>query len=92
MCLAVPAEVIGIGEDSMAEVSIMGATRSVSIDLTPSVSVGDYVLVHAGFAIEVVDADYARETLDLIQEMSFLVDDDFATASDGPAMRTAGEL
>lgn len=59
----------------MARVSAMGAEREIALDLTPQAQVGDYVLVHAGFAIEVVDEQYAAETLDLIQTMSDLVDD-----------------
>ena len=75
MCLAVPMKIEKLKDDGMAEVSVMGTVRDVAIDLTPQVQVGDYVLVHAGFAIEVVDAQYAQETLDLIQEMVDLVDD-----------------
>ena len=75
MCLAVPMRIEQLKDDGMAEVSVMGTGRDVAIDLTPEVQPGDYVLVHAGFAIEVVDAQYAQETLDLIQEMIDLVDD-----------------
>lgn len=75
MCLAIPAQITELKENNMAEVSIMGTMRDVAIDLTPDVAVGEYVLVHAGFAIEVVDAQYAQETFDLIQEMADLVDD-----------------
>ncbi|NPD31092.1 HypC/HybG/HupF family hydrogenase formation chaperone [Eggerthellaceae bacterium zg-1084] len=75
MCLAIPAQVTELRDDHMAEVSIMGTTRSISLDLTPQAQVGDYVLVHAGFAIEVVDEQHAQETLALIDEMSELVDD-----------------
>ena len=53
---------------------ILGVTRRVSIDLTPQAGVGDYVLVHAGFAIEVVDEQQAQETLDLIREFPDLAD------------------
>ena len=74
MCLAVPMRIEKLKDDGMADVSVMGTVRDVAIDLTPQVQVGDYVLVHAGFAIEVVDAQYAQETLDLIQEMIDLVD------------------
>ena len=56
-------------------VTAMGAERDIAIDLTPDVQVGDYVLVHAGFAIEVVDEQYAAETLELIKTMAELVDD-----------------
>lgn len=75
MCLAVPAQITELKENGMAVVSIMGATRDIAVDLTPSVEVGDYVLVHAGFSIEVVDADYAAETLALIEEMADMVED-----------------
>ena len=75
MCLAIPAKITELKDGGMAEVDIMGTTRDIAIDLTPDVAVGDFVLVHAGFAIEVVDAQYAQETLDLIQEMADLVDD-----------------
>lgn len=75
MCLAVPAQITELKENGMAAVSIMGATRDIAVDLTPSVEVGDYVLVHAGFSIEVVDADYAAETLALIEEMADMVED-----------------
>jgi hydrogenase expression/formation protein HypC len=62
-------------DDGMARVTAMGAQRDVALDLTPQAQVGDYVLVHAGFAIEIVDEQYAAETLELIQTMADLVDD-----------------
>lgn len=64
----------------MATVDILGVTREISVDLTPSVRVGDYVLVHAGFAIEVVDEQFAQETLDLIREFPDLVADETPAA------------
>ena len=75
MCLAIPAQITEVKDGNMVEVTVMGATREVSIDLTPQAQLGDYVLVHAGFAIEVVDEQYAAETLELIQSMADLVDD-----------------
>lgn len=75
MCLAIPMQIKEIKSDGMALVSAMGAERDVALDLTPQAAVGDYVLVHAGFAIEVVDEQYAAETLDLINDMAELVDD-----------------
>ena len=53
MCLAVPAKVIEI-KDAMGKVDISGVTRDVSLMLLPETQVGDYVLVHAGFAIQKV--------------------------------------
>ena len=75
MCLAVPMRIEQLKDDGMAEVSVMGTVRDVAIDLTPEVQPGDYVLVHAGFAIEVVDQQYAEETLELIQDMADMLDD-----------------
>ena len=81
MCLAIPMKITEIKPDGMAHVSAMGAERDIAIDLTPQAKVGDYVLVHAGFAIEVVDEQYAAETLDLIKDMADMVDDPlFASA------------
>lgn len=74
MCLAIPAKITEMGEDGMATVDILGVTRDVALDLVPQAGVGDYVLVHAGFAIEVVDEQYAQETIDLIREFPDLVD------------------
>lgn len=78
MCLAIPMQILEIIDDGlsrMAHVTAMGAERDIALDLTPQAQQGDYVLVHAGFAIEVVDEQYAQETLDLIQEMTDMVDD-----------------
>ncbi|MDO5117340.1 MAG: HypC/HybG/HupF family hydrogenase formation chaperone [Eggerthellaceae bacterium] len=76
MCLAIPGKITEIGEDSLATVDILGVTREVALDLTPQAQLGDYVLVHAGFAIEVVDADYALETIELIKELPQLAGED----------------
>ena len=75
MCLAVPMQILEIKDDGMARVTAMGAERDAALDLTPQAQVGDYVLVHAGFAIEIVDQQYAEETLELIQTMADMVDD-----------------
>lgn len=69
MCLAIPARVLSINEFRMAEVDIMGVTRKVSLDLVPEAVAEDYVLVHAGFAIQVIDEVDAKETLDLLLTM-----------------------
>ena len=81
MCLAIPAKIEELQEGNLALVDIMGVKRSASVDLTPNAQVGDYVLVHAGFAIEVVDADYAQETLDLIKDFPELVSDELIAAA-----------
>lgn len=69
MCLAIPARVISADEHRMAEVDIMGVTRKVSLDLVPDAQAGEFVLVHAGFAIQVIDEADAKETLDLLLQM-----------------------
>ena len=74
MCLAIPAQVKSINENNLATVDILGGTREVALDLTPSAEVGSYVLIHAGFAIEVVSEEAAQETLDLIKEFPELAD------------------
>ncbi len=76
MCLAIPMKIASLNEDRMATVDVLGVTREISLDLTPHAQVGDYVLVHAGFAIEVVDERYAQETLDLIKEFPELAGED----------------
>ncbi len=74
MCLAIPAQITKMEENNLAEVDILGVKRSISIDLTPAAEIGDYVLVHAGFAIEVISEEDAQQTLDLIREFPELAD------------------
>ena len=74
MCLAVPVEVVSI-QGSEAEVDIGGVGRKVSITLTPEVKVGDYVLLHTGYAISVIDQAEAKETLEMLKEMIALGDE-----------------
>ena len=74
MCLAIPAKVVELEGDNLAKVDLLGVGSEVSLDLTPQAQVGDYVLVHAGFAIEVVDQEYAQETLDLIRQFPELAE------------------
>lgn len=76
MCLAIPAKIVELKTDGLATVDILGVTRDISLDLTPQAAAGDYVLVHAGFAIEVVDEQYAQETIDLINQFPDLAGDD----------------
>ena len=69
MCLAIPALVKSI-DGQQAEVDIEGVTREASLQLTPDAKVGDYVLLHTGYAISVIDAAEAEETLKLLRELS----------------------
>ncbi len=69
MCLAIPALVKSI-DGYHAEVDIDGVTRQVSIQLTPDVKVGEYVLLHTGYSINTIDENEAKETLKLLKELS----------------------
>ena len=69
MCLAIPAQVKSI-DGFEAEVEIGGVGRTISLWLTPEAQVGDYVYVHTGYAISVVDEDEAMESLRLLRELA----------------------
>lgn len=71
MCLAVPVKIVSINGDE-AETEIGGVRRRISIVFTPEAKVGDYVLLHTGYAIGVVDEAEAQETLKLLEEMASL--------------------
>jgi hydrogenase expression/formation protein HypC len=71
MCLAVPVRIVSIDGDE-AETEIAGVRRRASIALTPEARVGDYVLLHTGYAIGVVDEAEAEETLKLVEEIMSL--------------------
>lgn len=69
MCLAVPAKVVEI-DGLMALVELGGLARQASIMLVPDVRIGDYVLLHAGFAIQKLDEKEAEETIRLFTEIA----------------------
>ena len=69
MCLAVPTRVLQI-DGLKALVELGGLTRQVSIMLVPDTEVGDYVLLHAGFAIQKLDEREAEETIRLLAEIA----------------------
>lgn len=69
MCVAVPSKIVSI-ENGTAIVDVYGARRMVSLLLMEDeINEGDYVLVHAGFAIQKIEEDYAKETLKLFNKM-----------------------
>ena len=73
MCLAIPALIKSIdGKQGTAEIG--GTRRDVSLWLTPDAKVGDYVLLHAGYAISIIDSEQANETLSILGEMAKLMD------------------
>lgn len=71
MCLAVPMRVLA-RRGELATVELDGVEREVSLQLQPEAEVGDFVLVHAGYAIGTLDEEEARETLALLAEMARL--------------------
>ena len=73
MCLAVPGRVKSI-ESGVAKVDFGGISQEANLTLVPEVKVGDYVLVHAGFAIQRLDEAEAEETLRLFQELAEAAD------------------
>jgi hydrogenase expression/formation protein HypC len=82
MCLAIPSKIIKI-DNMIATVDVYGARRDINLLLMPEdVSVGDYVLVHAGFALQKVEREIAEESLDLIKET-------FENSEDDPSISTS---
>ena len=75
MCLAIPGKVLQAEDQNgmrIGRVQFGGIVRSVRLDFVPEVSVGDYVMVHVGFAISQVDEEEAERTYDLLREMGAL--------------------
>ena len=75
MCLAVPGKIIEIDGDT-ARVDFGGITREANVILVPEAAVDSYVLVHAGFAIQVLNEAEAEETLSLFRELAEALDDE----------------
>jgi hydrogenase expression/formation protein HypC len=71
MCLGIPAQIVEVvdTESGLAKAEISGVRRAVSIALCPEARVGDWVLVHVGFALSRIDEEQARETLELLEQM-----------------------
>ncbi|HUL38037.1 MAG TPA: HypC/HybG/HupF family hydrogenase formation chaperone [Thermodesulfobacteriota bacterium] len=69
MCLGIPGKVVEI-EKNVAKVDVGGLLRDISLDLCPDVSIGEYVLIHTGFAIQKVDEKEAEETLEFLSQMT----------------------
>jgi len=72
MCLAIPAKVIRLCDDGMADIELDGVVKDVSLDLVDGVQVGDYVIVHVGYALSKLDTVEAERTLALFAEMGAL--------------------
>ena len=74
MCLAIPSRIIQI-EQNVALIDVDGVKRKASLLLLEDANVGDYVIVHAGFAIHKIDEQAAMESLALLKEAAALVDE-----------------
>ena len=69
MCLSIPSKVIEIDENNVATVETLGVTRKVSLDLiSEEVKVGEYVLIHVGYAMQKIDTQFALESLEVYQK------------------------
>jgi hydrogenase expression/formation protein HypC len=71
MCLAIPGQILEIVDDErrLAKVDVAGVRRNVNIGLLDGVGVGDWVLIHVGFALSQVDEEEARATRDMLERM-----------------------
>jgi hydrogenase expression/formation protein HypC len=71
MCLAIPGKIVEIvdEENQIAKVEVGGVKRNINIGMLDDLRIGDYVLIHVGFAMSKVDEEEAQETLRVLQEM-----------------------
>jgi len=72
MCLALPVRVVQLGADDTARVDLGGVTKEISLALLDDVAIGDYVILHVGYALSKLDPDEAEKTLALFAELSDL--------------------
>ena len=68
MCLGIPGQIVAITENQLAVVDFNGVRREVSLMLCPELAVGDYCLVHVGFAMQRLDPAEAQETMELLEQ------------------------
>lgn len=70
MCLGIPAKIIAIEDDNLGKAEYLGTKVRVNLSLLDKVKIGDWVIIHAGFAITRLDEQEAQETLNLLLEIS----------------------
>ena len=77
MCLAIPGKVLSIAEGlgRIARVQFGGIVRTASLDLVPEAEIGDYVLVHVGYAISKIDEEEARKTMEALEQLAAVQDE-----------------
>lgn len=68
MCLAIPAKVVELLDDGLARVSLDGVMKTASVALVEGVKVGDYIVLHVGYALNVISPEEAERTLKLLRE------------------------
>lgn len=77
MCLGIPGKILSIYDDhgtKMAKIDFGGVSREACIEVIPEAKPGDWTVVHAGFALSLLSEEEAQETLDILQQMSDLAD------------------
>jgi hydrogenase expression/formation protein HypC len=83
MCLAIPAQLVSEpNEIQMVEVDILGVKRHISTMMAPAARKGDHVLVHAGFAIQIIDEEFAAESLQMLRQMGIKTAEDLEAEAD----------
>ncbi len=71
MCLGIPAQLVALGEPGLATAEVSGVRREISTVFTPDAGIGDWVLIHVGFALHTIDEDEAARTLELLSEIEW---------------------
>lgn len=86
MCLAVPGMILEVEQQAdhrLATIQFGGITRQAYLDFVPEANVGDYVIVHVGFAISRVDAEEAQRTYDILEKMGLLEEEHLQPDGEG---------
>lgn len=91
MCLAMPARVVDVLPDEMAIIELGGVTREISTGLVEDVAVGDYLIVHVGYALSRIDPEEAERTLALFDELGELETAEALAAAGGEEARDSGQ-
>lgn len=89
MCLALPAKVVEMTEGDNAIVSLEGVRKEISLALVPEAKVGDYVLVHVGYALNTISPEEAEKTLEIMAEMSLHADSPLKVVPEMPMVKGA---
>lgn len=75
MCLAIPARIVALGENDTATVNLGGIRKDISLALVPEARIDDYVIVHVGYALGLIDPEEAERTLAIFTELQTLQQD-----------------